>query len=137
MRITSSHKRLDTWFHAVVEEGTRQEADRVVRESIEYGANVMRDNIATRGTAKSGKRGRIDTGAMLAGVDDRVVENSDRRVVGEFGWLDPTDFAVPYPLFQEYGFEHPSGEMIEPMLALTDAFDETVANIEEDFGRRL
>lgn len=81
-------------------------------DTVELGKNTMQYNISTRGTAKSGKRGRIETGDMLQSVDADVAA-SPLKVVGRFGWLDREP---AHAEFQEMGTQY-----IEPMLALTDA----------------
>lgn len=84
-------------------------------DTVELGKNTMQYNIETRGTAKSGKRGRVETGDMLEFVDGRVAGGGD-KIVGEFGWLDRSP---SYSLFQEYGTQ-----FIQPMMALQDSFDD-------------
>lgn len=97
-------------------------------DTVELGKNTMEYNIATRGTAKSGKRGRIETGDMLQSVDSRVVGGGD-NIVGAFGWLDQNP---DYALYQEYGTE-----FIEPMLALTDAFEDAQVEFVTRFDKMV
>lgn len=89
----------------------------------EYGAELVRDVVETSGTAKTGKRGRIETGAMLEGVDSDYHDTSDG---GEatWGFVRPT----PYTKYQELGTQ-----FIEPMLAVDDAFP----NVDTDYKRAL
>lgn len=109
--IHSSSPDLSLWAREKIG-AVRWASREAMDETVQVGASSMEYSISTRGTAKSGKRGRIDTGDMLQSVDSRVAAGGD-RVVGEFGWLDREPGYAPY---QEYGTE-----FIEPMLALTDA----------------
>lgn len=98
-------------------------------DTVELGKNTMEYNIATRGTAKSGKRGRIETGDMLQSVDSRVVGGGD-NIVGAFGWLDQNP---DYALYQEFG----TSNGIEPMLALTDAFEDAQVEFVTRFDKMV
>ena len=120
MRIRSDGD-FDAWVNRKINK-VREAAERAMQETVDEGARSMRNNIATRGTAKSGKAGRIDTGKMINDVDSSVDEVSTDRVVGSFGWHEENFSDRAYPLFQERGFRHYlSGELIEPMFALRDA----------------
>ncbi len=109
------------WFNAKVESlenGNREAA-------IEAGDEI-RDTtkryISTRGTAKSGKQGRIETGAMLNSVDSEVTTNLRREVEVRAGYHD----APFYTVFQELGTAR-----IEAMYALTDAAEEVLPKLEK------
>ena len=106
------------WFRGKV---TRIEdgIEDALKLAMEDGAEIMRSNIATRGTAKSGKAGRIDTGKMIGDVKSRVYPGTDKgnRVV-RFGWIDNRE---DYYGYQEGGFEHVNGGEVEGMYALQDA----------------
>jgi hypothetical protein len=102
------------WFQAKVDELNRR-TFRALQENMKDGEEITQTFIATRGTRKSGKQGRIDTGKMLDSVgSDAKLEGRD-EAVGRFGWLDKKPF---YAEYQEAGTEY-----IEPMYALSDAAD--------------
>lgn len=106
------------WFRGKV---TRIEdgVEEALQLAMDDGAQIMRDNIATRGTAKSGKAGRIETGKMIGDVKARVYPGTDRgNQVGRFGWIDNRE---DYYGYQEGGFEHVNGGEVEGMYALQDA----------------
>lgn len=106
------------WFRGKV---TRIEdgVEGALQQAMEDGAQIMKDNIATRGTAKSGKAGRIETGKMIGDVKARVYPGTDRgNQVGRFGWIDNRE---DYYGYQEGGFEHVNGGEVEGMYALQDA----------------
>lgn len=109
------------WFNAKVESlenGNREAA-------IEAGDEI-RDTtkryISTRGTAKSGKQGRIETGAMLNAVDSEVTTNLRREVEVRAGYHE----APFYTPFQELGTVR-----IEAMYALSDAAEEVLPKLEK------
>lgn len=99
----------------------RDEAAVIAENAAEYGADLMREFIATRGTGYVGKgaratpEGRIDTGAMYdaVGVSEVRVRKSD--IVVDFGW---TENAKAYFLQQE---NEPTRGGHPPMHALLDA----------------
>jgi len=103
-----------SWFEAQVDE-IRDTGKNAVQETTQEGAELVRRYISTRGTAKSGKQGRIETGAMLNSVDDQIVTESRDEIVGRFGMGDAPEYAV----FQEYGTS-----TIEAMYAITDAAEQ-------------
>jgi len=73
---------------------------------------------ATRGTAKSGKAGRVDTNAMLDAFKGEVTKGAN-EVAGRFGFLDAKE--LYFKLQTSSGFMH--GDFIEPTFALRDAAD--------------
>lgn len=93
---------------------TRDIAERLGEETM----NEIKVNIATRGTAKSGKVGRIDTGRMVDAVDYHVT-GSDLKWGLKVGWIY---HFFNYYKFQEYGFNHTNGDAIEPMFAMRDGW---------------
>lgn len=106
------------WFRGKV---TRIEdgIEDALRLAMEDGAEIMRNNIATRGTVNSGKSGRIETGKMIGDVKSRVYPGTDKgNQVGRFGWIDNRE---DYYGYQEGGFEHVNGGEVEGMYALQDA----------------
>lgn len=109
-------------FVRVVESKMKEvvaEGRNIVRENGEYGAELVRDVVETSGTTKSGKRGRIDTGAMLGSVDAKYDATPD-GAESIYGFLN----APEYTKYQELGTQY-----IEPMNAIDDAS----ANVEVDF----
>lgn len=89
-----------------------------VERTIRVGEASVKEFISTRGTAKSGKRGRIETGAMLKSVRSRKVRFNRSSAEGLFGLGRGPD----YSLYQEYGFRHNrSGMMVEGMFAVVDS----------------
>lgn len=96
----------------------------LVKEYGEYGAELVRDTVETSGTVKSGKRGRIETGDMLASVDDEYKEFSD-GAQSVYGFVKDTP---KYTRYQEHGTQ-----TIEAMNAVDDAD----ANVQIDFRRDL
>lgn len=102
-------------------------------EALQEGENIMRHFIETRGTADSGKRGRIETGKMLGAVNSKIIEQNKQIFRGSFGWIDLQE---NYFFYQENGFHHVrSGKMIEGMYALQDSASEVWVNLRENLGR--
>lgn len=118
---------LFAWFDAKVENlenGVREAGI----DTAEKGANITKHHIETRGTAKSGKRGRIETSAMLNSVDDAILKDTKDEVITRFGYSD----APYYTVFQELGTAR-----VEAMYALADAAEEVVADLVEDIERAV
>lgn len=114
------------WFEQKVE--TLQDGSREVAiEAGEEVAEKTRQYIRTRGTAKSGKRGRIETGAMLDSVDSQVVKDTPDEVEVHAGYHDGPFYTV----FQELGTTR-----IEAMYALTDAAEEVLPELEKKLQAR-
>lgn len=98
------------------------QAAQIMEEVTDEGADLMRQYIRTRGTEKSGKEGRIETGTMLDEVESAVHRNP-KSVRGEFGWGVAGGLHEKYFDYQENGFRHwRSGENVPPMHAMLDAF---------------
>lgn len=98
------------------------QAAQIMEDVTEEGADMMREYIRTRGTDKSGKAGRIETGKMLDSVESAVHRNP-KSVRGEFGWGVSGGPHEKYFDYQENGFKHwISGENVPPMHAMLDAF---------------
>lgn len=104
-----------------------EDAKDVVREGAKEGEQLTKEFISSRGTAKSGKQGRIETGRMLNAVDSRVERDTDETIEAAFGWLDDK---AAYFGFQEEGFTHTSGAQVEGMYALSDAADQVARDID-------
>ena len=89
-----------------------------VERTIRVGEASVKEFISTRGAAKSGKRGRIETGEMLKSVRSRKVRFNRSSAEGLFG-LGRGPY---YSIYQEYGFRHNrSGMMVEGMFAVVDS----------------
>lgn len=129
----ASSGNLATWLQSKLKEieGIIHETAETAAES---GEAITKHHIETRGTAKSGKRGRVETGTMRDKVTSRVSEVSPTSATASFGWLDGAPF---YAKYQEPGFNHIGGVKVEGMYALTDAKDEVVADLKDDLRRKL
>lgn len=110
------------------------EAEQIMEDITKEGADLMRQYIRTRGTPKSGKAGRIESGTMLEEVEHAVHRNP-KSVRGEFGWGVAGGLYEKYFDYQEHGFKHTgiSGENVPPMHAQLDAF----IKMREKFFARL
>lgn len=114
--------------------GTDNALMETAEEVAEKGKNITQYHIETRGTAKSGKRGRVETGAMRDAVSGDARRVSRGRAQAEFGWNSKTP---EYAIFQERGFTHSGGTQVEGMYALADAADEVLSDLKEDLEQRL
>lgn len=113
------------WFEFKVDRMNRR-AIRAVEDAAEKGDEITRHFIETRGTAKSGKRGRIDTGQMLDSVDHETLKRTSDEVIVSFGYKD-----TPYwTKYQENGTT-----AIPAMYALQDATDEVLTDLKEDLEK--
>lgn len=116
-------------INARIETMTRR-ARRTVKEASEKGRDLTKEHIETRGTAKSGKRGRIETSAMLKSVSSGTVSSTADELVERFGYQNS-----PYwTAYQEPGFTHTSGVTVEGTYALQDAADEVFKDLRRDIG---
>lgn len=103
-------------------EAALDQAAQIMEEVTDEGADLMRQYIRTRGTEKSDKEGRIETGTMLDEVESTVHRNP-KSVRGEFGWGVAGGRHEKRFDYQENGFRHwRSGENVPPMHAMLDAF---------------
>lgn len=131
MKVTKSHPSLTAWFDGRVKD-VKESIINIAQDTADEGAEMVRDRIETSGTVKSGKRGRIETGAMLAAVRSEVTV-TPKVITAAFGWLNTFS---DYFGFQDRGFTHyRSNEEIPGMMALQDAFDESKANVESRLRR--
>lgn len=132
-RIRGNAGDITRWYRGKVEalEAANEEA---LREVAEEGAELMKYFIETRGTDKSGKRGRVDKGKMRDAVTSEVTTRGPGKHQANFGWLKERE---DYFLWQEGGFEHTGGVTVEGMYALTDAAEEVFTNLREDIERNL
>lgn len=115
------------WFNAKVDsleggnrEGAIAAGDEIVSKTKQY--------ISTRGTAKSGKQGRIETGAMLNSVKSDVTKDTPDLVEVKAGYHD----APFYTVFQELGTSR-----IQAMYALTDAAEEVLPKLSKDVSQNV
>lgn len=98
------------------------------------GEQTMQHLIATRGTAKSGKAGRIDTGRMHDAVTSRVVRRSDGAQL-DIGWIRDRE---DYFLMQEGGFFNvAAGVDVEGMYALQDTAEMVFNKLDNDIERAI
>lgn len=118
----------ETWFEGVSRKMI-EGIENVVEDGVERGENITKHNIETRGTMKSGKRGRVESGAMRDAVGSRMTDRSKKKASGEFGWIKEFE---PYFGYQESGFEHRGGVSVDGMYAISDAAEEVFADIEGD-----
>lgn len=119
------------WFKQItdrVEAGTSASLSQAASD----GENTMKHLIATRGTAKSGKAGRIDTGEMYSAVTSSFNRTGKGNAVARFGWLKERK---DYYGFQEAGFDHVNGVTVEGMYAMTDAYELIRKQLAEDLKR--
>lgn len=121
------------WF-----EGKLREMSDIIHETAqdaaEQGENITKHHIETRGTAKSGKRGRVETGDMRDSVTGRYKALDENNAEARWGWLSGTP---GYAWFQELGFTHRGGTAVEGMYSLTDSREEVMQNVREDLRRKI
>lgn len=115
----------------------REEAAEIAEDVAEYGAELMREYIATRGTGYVGKgaratpEGRIDTGQMYDDVHVGPVRVRKSDIVVDFGWIDHFE---DYYLTQE---NDPTPAGFPPMHALLDATIQTRQYFYSELKRRF
>lgn len=105
-----------------------------VEHVAEFGENKTKEFIETRGTAKSGKRGRIETGEMRDSVKSGTVKKGRNHHQAEFGWMSHSPSWAKY---QEQGFTHVGGSPVEGMFALGDAGDLAVKEAQRKLKEEL
>lgn len=102
--------------------------EEVVREAVQ----AAREYTASRPSAKSGKAGRVETGAMMSAIEGEVT-GSRTQIIGRFGFIH--DHKAYYSLQTTTGFRHNfSGAFIAPTLAIIDAAREAEQNMYSMFG---
>lgn len=121
------------WFEEKLKKVNQALSD-VALETAKEGAEITRLHISTRGTQKSGKLGRIETGEMLKAVKHSKRKAGDGRYTAEFGWIKGTP---EYAKFQEEGFTHVGGGEVAGMYALSDAAEYVEKELESNLNRRL
>ena len=122
------------WFRGKVarlEAGSKD----AMEQAMQDGAAAMKHHIATRGTAKSGKAGRIDTHKMINAVKAGTVTGfGEGRIRGTFGWIEERE---DYFGFQEGGFEHVNGGSVEGMYAIVDAAEMAFSEFQREMRRAV
>lgn len=119
-----------SWFQAKVDEINRKNFA-ALRDNMKDGEEITQTFIATRGTEKSGKQGRVDKGIMLDAVDSDTKLVSKDEAVGRFGWIKKTPF---YAKYQEGGTKVNGEEYVPPMYALSDAAEIVKAQLIKDIS---
>lgn len=125
--VKGNTKSLTAWFEEAIE-STMSDAGEIVSRAVDEGESITKLHIATRGTAKSGKKGRIDTQKMYDAVNSDMTRKGSQEAEGKFGWIDEYD---KYFGYQEDGFDHVGGVTVEGMYALSDASDEVWENVKD------
>jgi len=104
-------------------QGNFQRFEIEIRAALDAGIELAKTRgkgyISSRGTEKSGKAGRVETGNMLQSFDGAVT-NGRNEISGEVGWLDEMPW---YSVFQELGSSE-FNVFFEGMFALRDASEE-------------
>lgn len=100
-----------------------------LQKVIEQAVDDAKRFTSDRGTAKSGKAGRIETGLMVQSIVGRVVKDGMDKIVGEFGFLDRNE--LYFWLQTVNGFEH-GASFIEPTFAFRDAAVRALAVLGEE-----
>lgn len=116
------------WFEAKVNEMNRKNFGSL-RDAMKDGEEITQTFIATRGTEKSGKQGRVDTGKMLDSVDSDTKLLSKDEAEGRFGWIKKAPFYAP---FQDEGTK-----TIPAMYALSDAAKIVIDELANDIGKNV
>jgi hypothetical protein len=122
-----------------------------VNEAVTDGAVVMRETIMSTGTKrypgtrdawKSAWRGknsgelrygtgdaRFETGKMVNAVKSAMLESSNTKASGVFGWLNTQE---EYFIYQDKGFRHwITGDKIPAMNALRDGYTQAITVVEK------
>lgn len=129
MAFSNDGARVMAEISARIERMTQQSRE-VVKDAADQGRDLTKQHIETRGTAKSGKRGRIETSAMLNSVSSATVSSNANEEVTRFGY-ENSPF---WTLFQEPGFNHVGGVTVEGTYALQDAAEEVFKDLRRDIG---
>lgn len=115
----------------------RDQAAEIAQDAADYGADLMREYIATRGTGYVGKgaratpEGRIDTGQMYDDVHSEQVKIRKSDIVVSFGW---TGNVEDYYETQE---NEPTPGGSPPMHALLDSKIRAKEYLYEELKRRF
>ena len=122
-----------SWFKSKMDE-IADIIEETADDAAVMGESLTKNYIETRGTAKSGKQGRIETGEMLKKVSGKVSDVTPISATAEFGWLEGSP---EYARYQEEGFAHRNGVDVEGMYALTDAGHEVIEDVKDNLRSRL
>lgn len=126
-------KTLSTKVRAIPED-MLDDLEPLMDRTVKTGADLMEAYINTRGTVKSGKRGRVETGNMVSKVDYEVFKQGT-TLIGRWGWLEHWE---KYFLYQENGFRNAwTREDVAPMHALFDSFLRQREEFLSELGKRL
>ena len=105
-------------------------------DAAEFGAKTAQSYTATRPGAKSGKAGRIESGAMIGAIRHERVSFSPDLVEARYGFVD--EFEEYFRMQTVTGFTHNrSGETIQPTFALRDSIGPTNAFARDAAKRSL
>lgn len=126
-------RELERWFSQRLQE-INQIPHEVAAEAAKEGSEITKHNIETSGTMKSGKRGRVETGAMRDAVDGKDRRISATEAEARWGWLNGQP---DYAGLQEYGFAHVGGVTVDGMYSLDASKDEVMANVRDELKRRI
>lgn len=97
---------------------------KAAEEAAEFGAKTAQSYTLTRPGAKTGKAGRVDTGAMVDAIRWKPVRFSMDLIETQYGFVDEYEDYFKYQTVT--GFHHSrSGEMIAPTFALRDSIGPT------------
>jgi hypothetical protein len=111
----------------------RKKVEAAMVEVINQAVEDMRRYTESRPSAKSGKAGRIETGAMLESIAGKTFMEGADKVVGQFGFINRQE--LYFMLQTSTGFEHyGSGDFIEPTFAMRDAAVTAVQNLIQRLG---
>lgn len=120
------------WFRGKVAR-LEKGSEAAMEQAMKDGAESMKHHIATRGTAKSGKAGRIEDHVMINAVEAGPVTSFGAgKIRGTFGWIDRRE---DYFGFQEGGFDHVNGGEVEGMYALRDAAELAFREFQNQMNR--
>ncbi|HET7741057.1 MAG TPA: hypothetical protein VFL67_10450 [Mycobacterium sp.] len=93
-------------------------------ESAEFGAKSAQSYTASRPGAKTGKAGRIDSGAMVGAIRSRLLTFGPGLIQSQYGFID--EFEDYFKMQTVTGFLNiRSGDKIEPTFALRDSIGPT------------
>lgn len=134
MILLATNTNANGWFQEKLN-GIYEAMQEVARAAGEEGEVLVKEHVSTRGTAKSGKRGRIETGAMISSVSNEYRRENESSAEVKFGWIS----GFPsYTAHQELGFNHVnSGEYIEGMHTLADTRDQVRTMVAEELKVKL
>lgn len=110
----------------------------VSKEAAEFGAKTAQSYTASRPGAKTGKAGRIDTGAMVAAIRSRPVAFSLDLAEAKYGFIG--DFEEYFRIQTVTGFRHArsvESQFIAPTFALRDSRGPAEAFARDQLRSRL